>query len=213
MTKETMSVHRALAEKKTLISRLYKLLEDVPFVTRSTKGASVINGIKKGEYIDTMTAHWQQIVDLIRRYNAICDAIQESNATTIVKIGDIECTVARAIAMKDTDMTFKKRVRDVLVKQYEQAQVQVANLNNTLETRCNQHIMSVYGNSTMDPNYAAQVEETRKNYIERETAVLVDPIDIQKQIVALSNEIDAFEAEVDAVLSESNAVTVIEVVY
>jgi hypothetical protein len=40
---------------------------------------------------------------------------------------------------------------------------------------------------------------------------LVDPLDLSAKIVSLEEELDSFETNVDWVLSESNAVTRIEV--
>ena len=53
----------------------------------------------------------------------------------------------------------------------------------------------------------------RKTYIENNTYDLVDPMDIAKIIEALDAEINEFNAEVDAALSVSNALTVIEFTY
>lgn len=40
---------------------------------------------------------------------------------------------------------------------------------------------------------------------------IIDPLNVKQQIEKLSNRIEEFESEVDAVLSESNATTFIEV--
>ena len=53
----------------------------------------------------------------------------------------------------------------------------------------------------------------RKTYIENNTYDLIDPLNVTKLIEDLSNEVDNFNIEVDAALSVSNAVTVIEIEY
>lgn len=51
------------------------------------------------------------------------------------------------------------------------------------------------------------------DYINRETMILVDGISIKEKMEKLADEIDKFKAEVDAVLSASNATTEITIEY
>lgn len=53
----------------------------------------------------------------------------------------------------------------------------------------------------------------RQDYIDRETMVLVDGIDVKRVKNELADKIDKFKAEVDAALSASNAVTEITIEY
>ena len=53
----------------------------------------------------------------------------------------------------------------------------------------------------------------RKTYIENNTYDLVDPLDVTQIMETLDAEINEFNAEVDAALSVSNALTVIEFEY
>jgi hypothetical protein len=53
----------------------------------------------------------------------------------------------------------------------------------------------------------------RQTYIDNNSYDILDPIDIAKAIETLDAEINEFEAEVDAALSCSNALTVIEFEY
>jgi hypothetical protein len=52
-----------------------------------------------------------------------------------------------------------------------------------------------------------------KKYIEQHTYELVDPIHILDRMNELDEKITKFQADVDAVLSVSNAITTIEVEY
>jgi hypothetical protein len=49
------------------------------------------------------------------------------------------------------------------------------------------------------------------SFRENNKVELVDPLDLSVKVAALEEELDAFETNVDWVLSESNAVTKIEV--
>lgn len=57
------------------------------------------------------------------------------------------------------------------------------------------------------------IRDMRDGYIERETMILIDGINIKKTKESLADEINNFKAEVDAVLSESNATTEITIEY
>ena len=60
---------------------------------------------------------------------------------------------------------------------------------------------------------AEAIKDMRESYIERETMQLVDGINIKKVKEELADEINKFKAEVDAVLSTSNAMTEITIEY
>ena len=211
MTTETMSVHRALSELKMLEKRINNEIGSVNFVTYATAGALNINGVKRGVYMDQMSADYQRVMDLYRRFAAIKDTVGESNATTYVTIAGEKMTVARAIAKKNNDVEHLDYLLRTLTSQYNQAQARVNTLNASLEQRANERIKAVHGSVT--ENNAERAEQTKKLFIENETAQLIDPIGVAKVIVELRDYIDQFTAEVDAVLSESNAVTMITINY
>ena len=53
----------------------------------------------------------------------------------------------------------------------------------------------------------------RAEYIKNNTYDLIDPIGVAKVMESLTDEIDAFNVEIDAALSVSNAITTIEFEY
>jgi hypothetical protein len=55
------------------------------------------------------------------------------------------------------------------------------------------------------------MDAVRKPFLESNEWGLVDPLKIEESIEKLETEIGEFESEVDAVLSETNAITLIEV--
>ena len=57
------------------------------------------------------------------------------------------------------------------------------------------------------------VTKVRDTYIAQNTIDFIDPLNIEEKINALSVHIDTFAANVDAALSVSNAVTMIEIDY
>ncbi len=48
-------------------------------------------------------------------------------------------------------------------------------------------------------------------FIKRNAVTLVDPLNVEVLVENLQKEVDDFEVEVDAVLSETNAITIIEI--
>lgn len=211
MTTENMSVHRAMREIKMLDKKISDASTEAVFVTHTTKGADSVGGVKKDKKMETMRSEYQQLCDWMKRLCVLKTAVQQSNAVTKVIIQGVEYTVAEAIAKKNYDMEHKKTILRSMVHQFNTAQIRIENNNATLEQRANDRLKAIYGNVTS--TNAADAEATKKAFIENETAVLVDPMNIDKLIKELKDEIDAFESEVDAVLSESNAVTMLKITY
>ena len=57
------------------------------------------------------------------------------------------------------------------------------------------------------------MQSLRKTYIENNTYDLIDPLGVANVIKSLEDEINKFNTEIDAALSCSNALTVIEFEY
>ena len=100
MQKETMSVHKALAERKTLESRINGLINTSRFINVNKHSNEKIEGMPVEDYKKTLQGAWDKATDLIKRQEAINRAVTLSNAVTKVKIGEDEYTVAEAIWQK-----------------------------------------------------------------------------------------------------------------
>ena len=128
-----------------------------------------------------------------------------------------EYTVAEAIEMKNHGMEFKKTLLQHLYTAYGSAQSEF-NKNNdeALEKKAEQYILAVIAAQPKDAKMSVDSEAMktmRKTYIENNAYDIVDPLNVAKIIEALDAEINEFSAEVDAALSVSNALTVIEFSY
>lgn len=82
-----------------------------------------------------------------------------------------------------------------------------------LSDRADRYVMNGVGASEKANMDADTIRDMRDDYINRETMVLVDGISIKEKMEKLAAEIDKFKAEVDAVLSASNATTEITIEY
>ena len=217
MTKETMNVHQALAELKTIDARINKSIRDNTYVLAVKHSAEKINGVTRKNFEDKMRSGYQKTTDLIARRDAMKRAVVLSNATTKVKIGDKELTVAEAIDAKQHGMEFRNALLYQITSAYNAAQADLnRNSGETLEKKAEQYVLSVINAQPKDSKMSVDSEAMkalRKTYIENNTYDLVDPLDVTKIMEALDAEINEFNAKVDAALSTSNALTVIEFEY
>ena len=217
MTTETMTIHKALAELKTIDDRIDKAIRNTTYVLAVKHSAEKINGKTVANFKEDMRSGYQKVTDLIARRDAMKRAVVLSNATTKIKIGENAYTVAEAIEMKNHGMEFRSALLYQMGSAYTAAQNELnRNGGEALEKKAEQYVLAVIAAQPKDSKMSVDSEAMkalRKQYIENNTYDLVDPMDIAKIIEALDAEINEFNAEVDAALSVSNALTVIEFEY
>ena len=213
MTTEKMTIHRGLAELKLLDNRIEFAINGGVYCVANKHSNEKINGVPVDEYKSVMQGYYDKATDLIKRRNAIKRAVVLSNAITKVMINGIEYTVAEAIEMKNHGVEFDELMLEALQKQYMKAQAEILRQNGTdLEKRAEQYVIGIYGSKEGKTN-TDDFEKTKKDFISANSYELIDPIKILDKINKLEESINAFKAEVDAVLSVSNAVTEIEIKY
>lgn len=210
--KETMNVHKALAELKVLDSRITKAIEELNVVVHNKHNNTKIAGLPISEYADQAKQAYQSVSTLINRRNAIKRAVTRSNAVTLVEIGGKEYTVAEAIDMKAKGVTYLKVLQEKLSGQYAREKRIADNGNEDLDERADNYIKSLYQGSDLK-NMADEIKKVRDTFIAAQTVEIVDPIGVAGEIARFQNEIDAFMTDVDSALSVSNALTVVEVEY
>lgn len=217
MTREKMTVHRALAELKTMDVRIDSAIRSTTYVLAVKRSAEKINGVKIDTFKDAMKANNQKVNDLIRRRNAMKRAVVLSNATTKVTVGGKEYTVAEAIECKTHGMEYMKALKNSMTSAYLAAQAEMKrNDDEVLEKRAEQYVLSVIAAQPKDAKMSVDSEAMktlRKSYIENNAFEMLDPLGVAERIAELDEMIHAFEADVDAALSCSNALTVIEFEY
>lgn len=210
-TTEKMTIHKALAELKVLDKRITSSIS-VQFCVANKHSNEKISGLALKDWKDIAQSSYQKANDLIRRNEAIKRAITLSNATTKVKVGDEEYTVAEAIWMKNHGMDSYKMLLWELQNQYGKAKIQCERENGeTLEKRADEYIFGLFGSK--EKAAGEEIENLRKTFIESQQYEIVDPIKIAEEIQYLEEKISSFESEVDAALSVSNATTEIEIIY
>lgn len=217
MTNEKMTIHKALAELKIIDARINSAIAEGSYVVANKHSNEKIGGKTINEYKEHMKASHQKVCDLIARRNAIKRAVVLSNANTKVKVGNEEFTVAEAIEMKNHGMEFKSNFLRSIAYQNQVAQNELnRNSGEAIEKRAEQYVLSVIQAQPKDAKMSVDSEAMkalRKDYINNNTYDLIDPLNVNKLVEELTNEINEFNTEVDAALSVSNALTVIEIEY
>ena len=217
MTKEKMTVHKALAELKIIDDRINKAINDGTYVIANKHSNEKIQGVSVNDFKDKMRASYQKATDLINRRNALKRAVVLSNATTKIQVGDVEYTVAEAIELKNHGMEFKSALQKAIAYQNAYAQNDInRNSGEAIEKRAEQYVLSVIQAQPKDAKMAVDsdaMQALRKDYIKNNTYDLIDPLNVSELLAKLTDEINEFNTEVDAALSVSNALTVIEFEY
>ena len=211
MTKEKMTVHKALSELKIIDDRIKKATTDVKFCNVIRHSDTKINGEPIEDWKKDASSSYDKAVDLIKRRNAIKRAVVLSNAVTKVNINGQEYTVAEAIDMKNHGLDCDALLMDKLVNDLKSAQ-NTAQYNNErdLPQRADNFVNAMYGGKD---NKTEEANKSREEFIKANTYEVIDPLNAKEKITSLEERISSFTAEVDSALSVSNAITEIEIEY
>ena len=210
---ETMTIHRALSELKTMDDRVAQAINELCVCIPNQHSNKKIKGMSIGEFQEKiMKASYNKAKDLIDRRNAIKRAVVESNAKTMVNIDGVDYSVATAIEMKNHGIELEKVMLDQMVSQYSNAKRQIeANSTNVLMDKADSYISALFGSK--DKIDSEETKRAKEDYISAHSYDMIDPMDVNAKIESYRTHIAAFEADVDSALSVSNALTTIEVVY
>lgn len=213
MTTETMTIHRALAEINVLEDRISKLTREAVFCGAAKQSMKKLGGVTIEEYKANGQSSLNKIKDLIARLNAIKRAISESNAVTHRTVCGKDYTIAQIIWMNQHGIDFLSNLLNQMERQYSNAVSVIETTNSRLSDRADDFVIRSNNPADKDGMSPDAIRDMRDGYIERETMILIDGINIKKTKENLADEINSFKAEVDAVLSESNATTEITIEY
>lgn len=211
MTKETMTVHEALAELKTLDKRIDKKLQTEMFVDTYRVGTDKIRMMSIEGFREITRDNFNSIRDLIKRRNALKRAVVLSNATTSVEVGGVEYTVAEAIDMKNHGMTKLNELLSMLTLEYNNAINTCKIENENLISRATHSLQQLSGGDTSLG--AEDIQKYIDDFVKNQRMEVATGIDCQKVIAELENEVSTFNTKIDSALSVSNAITTIEFEY
>lgn len=206
-----MSIHRALADLKTLDSRISKAIAIFSPVGLKTKKGLINKVHREDDFIASAKSISQSVNDLIKYKTTLKTAIVKSNAETMVTIEGVgEMSVADAITYKDSAQAHKQSLLVRLRKQLEEGESTMIQLNADVERKALEMATTALGKDNVKLG-DDDVKRVTESYLENNCYEMIDPINIRSMIDALEAEVLAFDIEVDAVLSEANATTFIEV--
>ena len=216
---EKMLVTQALDERDLLVKKIGDKIQKIKSVDvrKRNEEKTAETRVTPEEFGSTASAAYQQIMDLIDRYQRIDAAIVASNAVTTVSTTHGEFTVAGAIALRnrlkgsgiyDSDGAFETRLITQMERQYQTA-VQTAELKNrNLESQAETMRLSILGKDSKVKD--VKPLEVVDAYIRENTTEIIDPLESQKKVEALRNRIDTLLTELDTQIKVSNATTTIE---
>lgn len=207
MQKEEMTIHKALCEVKLLKKRIEKEINGTKFVISNRANNKKIGGNSIDEFKELVQQQYQSINDLMDRLTAINAAVAQSNAVT--KIMNGKYTVAEAISIKNNIIPYKKMLLNSMVNVNSIENTKIEAFNMKLERQADDFVK----NGDNDKKLNESLMKLREDYYNNQKLELIDPLDIQKEMTKLSDEIDKFLSEIDSALSVSNAVTTITVEY
>ncbi len=211
-----MSITQALAELKLLDKRLRKFYErNYDYGADEQKEPmnwlavrSKTTPVDEEALRRTAMAEWQSFMDLVARRDKMKRAIVLSNATTRVRIGDWEGTVAEAIEHKSS-LTYKETMLSTAKSYVKRMEGEYQRKQEQLQERLDKLLSSELGKDVRtnpDTIQAISVSFRENNKVE-----LVDPLNVREKLRELEREVEDFKTNVDWVLSETNGRTMITI--
>ncbi len=216
---EKMLVTQALDERDLLVKKITDKIAKASFVdtTKPNEEKVYAKRISKEEFAKEAESAYQQIMDLIERFQKIDAAIVESNAKTVVKTSYGTFTVAGAISLRSRlrgggayggEADFEGNLQRKMKSEYSE-RVRFSDVKNSqLQATAEEMRLSILGRDTKakDEKPLGVVEA----YIKENTTELMDPLGVEKKMEALEEKRNTLLAELDTQIKVSNATTFIE---
>lgn len=217
---EKMLVTQALDERDLLVKKISDKIAKARLVDtiKANENKVYEARISKDEFTKEAERSYQQIQDLIDRYQKINAAIVVSNAQTKVATSYGEFTVAGAISLRsrlrgtgvhDGDAEFELALQERMEVEFQRKLNQAEMKNKQLQTTAESMRLSILGkDSKVKDEKPLEVVEA---YVRENTTEVVDPLDVQKKIEKLREKRDTLLTELDTQIKVSNATTFIEI--
>lgn len=217
---EKLLVTQALDERDLLVKKIADKIAKASFVDTIKNNEETVSKarVDRETFGRQAEAAFQQIRDLIARFQKIDAAIVASNAETKIETSYGEFTVAGAISLRSRlrgTGVYADRAdfEDTLLRKMEsefQSQIQNTDAKNRqLQTTAENMRLSILGkDSKVRDDKPLEVVEA---YVRENTTVLVDPMKIEKQIGDLKEKRETLLRELDTRIKVSNATTFIEI--
>ena len=200
MQEITMSVNKGLITLKLLDKRINKIYIEMNNLIelRPNNSKTEIKDLQ-----ERIKGQMNQYQDLIAYRQAIKVAIIKSNAITKVKINNMELTIAEAIYKKES-IELDINIKDKLKSDYSKVLRNIVNNDINIENNFKQFITGLFGDSKPTPE---ELNKHRESFNKTNGYSIVDPLNVKQMIGRMEDDIFNFESEINAILTDSNALT------
>lgn len=236
---EQKLVIQALDERELLKKKIDQRIEKLVCVdyAKNNEEKGIDSQKSREEFAAEAKAAYQQIMDLIARYEKVEAAIVASNAATVIQTSFGEYTVAAAIALRSrlplrekrrmppfvnvvrrellseeerlNETDFEEHLAEVMTKQFLAARTAVDEKNKILEGQAEAMRLGILGKDVRvkDDRPLAVVDA----YIRDNRAGLLDPLDVTKRAEELRVRNAALLKEIESQIKIMNATTLVEI--
>lgn len=217
---EEMLVTQALDERDLLVKKINDKIQKVSFVDTMKHNQDKVyaNQTGKDVYVGQAESAYQQITDLIARYQRIDAAITESNAKTWIETTYGNYTVAAAISLRSRlrgagtygdEADFERRLSKKMEEEYQSRIQFMDQKNRQLQTTAEEMRLSILGRE--NKSREEKPLEVVEAYVRENTTELVDPLGVKQKISEFTDKRDSLLRELDTRIKVSNATTTIRI--
>lgn len=217
---EKMLVTQALDERQLLVKKIQDKIANASFtdVKKRNEQKVLERRIPEESFRQEAESAYQQIMDLIERFQRIDAAIVASNAATIIHTSIGDYTVAGAISLRsrmrglgnyDGEADFEQSLYIKMKMELDKCVVTAENKNKQLEMTAESMRISILGkDSKVKDDKPLEVVNT---YVQENTTELVDPLNVTKKVEEIQEKRAKLLSELDTQIKVSNATTFIEI--
>lgn len=216
---DKMLITQALDERDLLVKKISDKICKARFVdTVKCNETKVYEArMTREDFEKEAKAAFQQIMDLIDRYQKIDAHIVNSNANTYIETSYGKMSVASAITLRgrmrgtgsyEDRADFEGNLKQVMQHQYEKSVQFAESRNQKLQSTAEDMRLSILSKDTrVKEENPLEVVET---YVKENTTELADPLGVLKKMEDISEKREIVLRELDTQIKVSNATTYIE---
>lgn len=212
-----MTLHRALAQRKTTKARITKEISTGTFIETTVGTSGKVKGTSVADVERNIRGSYDRILALIANLYELSTAISRANNgiandTTNLHTVDFDgkpATLSSILAAQEA-LRYRKQLVEKLKSQLGDAQYQVTNSEMEVAERCDQFLAAMGGGDKKKLS-AEEIDTYSKNFHANNDRKLVDPLGLEKLIEELGEKNEALDVECDSKISEINALTQINV--
>lgn len=216
---EKMLVTQALDERDLLVKKIGDKIDKLRVADLKKRNEDKVIGasVAPDEFVQAVTSAYQQIIDLIDRYQRLDAAIVASNAEHFVETSRGKYTVAGAIALRARlkgngvyaeHGAFEEALMEQLQNEINTAIRTAETRNKAVESQAESMRLAILGRDGKIRD-SAQLDVV-DTFVRENTTEVIDPLDAKTKCAQLQERIDAMLSELDTQIKVSNATTTIE---